>query len=156
MKTIFGYQPDDYKETFQKYIDAAKIMKTRIIVYGIWVSFWIFLFGYQIHKKVTTEPIMDYVVVDEKRNGGQEQTSGKTSVWKNGTWIKLRHVNDNNRIEFLFIENPFVVDTWKKNEVYLKNEYDILNQWNAGTFFLAGLIFVFISFVVVGVTESWE
>lgn len=96
--------------------------------------------SYQAHKTFTTEPKYNHVLVVDKRGGGE---SGAKSSVKFGTYVLLKHTATNEQ-ETLFIENPFIADTYVVGNVYRYPDNPI-NIWEVSDLILFSM---FCSFVI--------
>lgn len=123
-----------------------RLTKTQMGVFTFLIIFYVSVFVYQIYKIKTTEPIKDLIQVVEKKEG-TKRISGKYSSIRGGTWISVVHINKNNNMEYIFVENPFYADSYKIGVVYIENPGTYLNQWRFREFFLFTIFMVFV-FVV--------
>lgn len=92
-------------------------------------------------------------MVVDKRNGGE---SGAKNSIHFGTYIFLEHTKNQKR-ETLFIENPFVADTWQVGNVYRYPDNPI-NIWTVGDLVGVSIISLLIIFLGWGFirSEDWN
>ena len=101
-----------------------KIRKSWVIItFSVLIAFVI----YQSYKTSITEPEYNHVIVVDKRSGGE---SGAKNSVKFGTYILLKHTKTDQQ-KTLFIENPFIADTWVVGNVYRYPD-NPTNIWETG------------------------
>lgn len=102
--------------------------------------------SYQAHKTTITKPEYNHIIVVDKRGGGE---SGAKSSYKFGTYVLIKHTATNEQ-ETLFIENPFVADTYVIGNVYRYPDNPI-NIWETKdliTLSMLCLFFIWFVFLV--------
>lgn len=128
-------------------VQMKNLSDNQKVFYSIFTFIFVLYFSivaYQIHKIQTTEPLEDLIQVLEKREGSNTKTGHREKYVEYGTWIKLNHVNKNNKIEFLFVENPFYADSYQVGGVYIVNKGTYVNQWTTGNFVLLTIVMGFV------------
>lgn len=123
-----------------------KIRKSWLIIS---LTLLIVFVVYQSYKTSITEPEYNHVIVVDKRSGAKSEE--KNSI-KFGTYILLNHPKTN-RQETLFIENPFVADTWVVGNVY-RHPNNPINIWETGDLVGISVLSLFIILFVYGLLRS--
>jgi len=123
-----------------------KVRKSWVI---ITLTLLISFVTYQAHKTSITEPEYNHVLVVDKRDGGE---SGAKNSVKFGTYILLRHTATN-REETLFIENPFVADTYVIGNIY-RHPNNPINIWETGDLVAISIFSLFIILFVWGLLRE--
>jgi hypothetical protein len=119
-----------------------KIRKSWVI---ITLTLLISFVTYQAHKTSITKPEYNHVIVVDKRAGGE---SGAKNSVHFGTYILLRHTATNKQ-ETLFIENPFIADTYVIGNVY-RYPNNPINIWEVGDLVGLSIISLMIILLVYG------